>query len=1239
MKIRNLKIRTRLTIGFVVIVFLIATLGAIALTYISNLTTSTENIYNHPFTVSNAVRDIKSNIIAMHRSMKDVAMADNDIQMNHAKNQVSHYEDTVYAKFEIVFSRFLGDMKDVQKAYNSFAEWHEIREEVILLWSKGEKKDAIAITKGKGAEHVQLLLDDVDVMVDFASKKAIEFFSNTQESEHRYYNVLMFVLLSSLFISVIIVVLISRSIIIPVKSMNEVAIKIDRGDLSAKNEIIYKDEINDLAKSFNRMIDSINERNSILSGLADISSSLHGLVTLKEFASTILTKYVELTNAHFASFFIYDNEIDSFKPVDSIGLSMSKLSSFSSDNAPVEIDHVLKNKNVYILSKIEEGNYFNFESVLGKMLLKELVTIAIVEKEKVVAIISCGSLSSFSSSSKDIFYQSQNTLNTSFSTLLSSIKTNQYSKELANTNERLELQSEELIEQSQELKEQSEELKITSDNLQEQNIELELQRKEVEEANRLKSEFLSNMSHELRTPLNSINALSKVLLLQSSEKLDKEENKYLEIIERNGKRLLTLINDILDLSKVESGKMELNLSNFNLRKAIKFSVGNLKPLANEKNLAINIKTDSDIEIESDEGRLHQVLTNIIGNAIKFTEKGEINIFFEEKDGITTIKVQDTGVGIKKEALPYIFNEFRQADGTTSRKYEGTGLGLAIANKIVNSLNGNITCDSSEGVGSIFTITLPTFWDLASKRKKIRSPEPRIIEGKKSILVVDDDHSFIEDLSDQLYKQGYNVIQASSGKEALELAIKYIPYAITLDIVMPEMDGWEVLQNLKANRITSQIPVIIISNSDESDTSVALGAVGYIQKPVDREELIGEMQKIKYNAKSILLVDDNEVDILHTKNMIGTDQYEITSCNTGEECLTILDKQTPDLLILDLMMPGMNGFQILNEIRNREHLKKLPVIIVTAKDLTNEEKGYLNERAAAILTKDTSSSDLVHEVSNIIHSLSHDSIPKLTMDEKNILIVEDNEAAYIQVRNVLEDNGMKVHHAFNGIEAIEYLKVNKPDGIILDLMMPEMDGFELLENIRNFEQTKDIPVLVLTAKSLTKKELSRLKSNNISQMIQKGDINIDELLSYVNDMTSKNSKIFTIPPKESKQIGKKPTIVIVEDNPDNRITLKALLGKNYQIYEAEDGESGLSLIMEVIPDLVLLDISLPKMDGFEVVKKLKDEEKVVNVPVIAVTAKAMKNDREEIIEAGCDDYISKPININELNTILQKYLDI
>lgn len=517
--------------------------------------------------------------------------------------------------------------------------------------------------------------------------------------------------------------------------------------------------------------------------------------------------------------------------------------------------------------------------------------------------------------------------------------------------------------------------------------------------------------------------------------------------------------------------------------------------------------------------------------------------------------------------------------------------------------------------------------------------------QKTILVVDDEPEVVTLIAGFVSTQGYNVITALSGKEALELARSHHPFAITLDIIMPGMDGWEVLEELKKDPDTADIPVIVTSITDDRQTGFALGAVGYITKPVDRNALIGEINKIgRPGFRNIMVVDDNEIDRNEITRIIQQEGLRAIVAKGGPECMALIQRSLPDVLVLDLMMPGMDGFEVLERLREKPETVNLPVIVVTAKDLTTQDRKRLSHNVASVLEKsETTSRRLLQEIKRILLEIEdRKTRPEAIRDR--ILLVEDNEAGIIQIRAILQKEGYGVDVARNGQEALDYVQHTIPDGIVLDLMMPKVDGFEVLEKIRGQTNTADIPVLILTAKDLTREDLKKLSANNIQQLVQKGDVDPKVLLSRIRAMLGRGTELETGNLKlETKDLepvedpvfsgetenSQPVTILVVEDNPDNMITLRAVLGNSYNMLEAVDGKEGLRAIFEERPDLVLLDISLPEMDGYQVVQKIKENKEVRNIPVIAMTAHAMKGDREKIIAAGCDDYISKPIDPEKL----------
>ncbi len=467
--------------------------------------------------------------------------------------------------------------------------------------------------------------------------------------------------------------------------------------------------------------------------------------------------------------------------------------------------------------------------------------------------------------------------------------------------------------------------------------------------------------------------------------------------------------------------------------------------------------------------------------------------------------------------------------------------------------------------------------------------------------------------------------------------------------MPEMDGWEVLQELKRNNKTNDIPVIVVSISVDRETGFAMGAIGFIQKPIDKTLLVSEIKKLHDCPDMIMIVDDNDFDRVNMSEFIKAENINTIMASNGKECIDLLKENIPDVLVLDLVMPEMNGFQVLSEIRKTKKTKDLPIIIVTAKDLNTEESKFLSVQVTSVLSKSESTPvELYHEIKRILAELEEIAQKPDKKDlAPRILIVEDNESVIIQLQAILKEK-YNVNVAKGGKQALDFVSHTIPDGIILDLMMPDVDGFEVLENIRNKDETREIPVLILTAKDLTKDDLAKLSANNIQQLVQKGDVDITELMHKIKLMFEPAGKPKKIDITEIGDVHQKakvrkkkivglPKVLIVEDNPDSMITIKAILGNKYALLEAEDGEKGLNKIVNEKPDLVLLDISLPEMDGFEVLKNVKKSEELKDIPLIAVTARAMIEEKKVILAAGFDDYVSKPIDNKKLLKAIEKWL--
>ncbi len=1097
-----------------------------------------------------------------------------------------------------------------------------------------------------------------------------------KEPVHAMAKNFLLLFLISVVVVIVLVYFISKSIARPIVALSAYTRKIAEGDFSIRKTIKSNNEIGQLGKDINYMVSEIQAKSKIQKGVAAISKALIGQSQLENYTSALINQLLKETGSHLAVFYALNEEAQTFEPTDSIGANKELLQPFSTSNPEGELGLAVKNKKMQHLKDLAADTLYRYRTSAGELTISEIITLPMLnDKNEVIGVVSLGHLGRFDDNALEILSLSAMQINSSYTSLLANNKTALLARRLKDSNQKLEVQAEELQEQTEELQQQTNELQKGSDELQMQNMELELQRNQIEEANRLKSEFLSNMSHELRTPLNSVNALSQVLSMTAGAKLSDEENNYLKIITRNGKLLLSLINDILDLSKIEAGKIELLPQEINVEHLLNQVIEIAAPLADSKGLLLNMDLSDGIEtLETDEAKLQQVLINVVGNAIKFTEKGQVTLKTRVGNNELFIDISDTGIGISENDLATIFEEFRQVDGSSARQFEGTGLGLAIVKKLIGLLGGNISVKSRLGEGSVFTIRIPLKWEHPTEMENNNGPSEIKSSGQyqKTILVVDDDPEMVAILSKYLNEEGYNTVGTTSGSDAVKLAAKYKPFAITLDIVMPDIDGFEVLQQLKNNVLTRDIPAIIVSVSDNRETGLALGALGYISKPVNKELLMAEINNLSKSVHTIMITDDNNFELTQMAQILGAAGFKTLLAHSGTECLQKLEEEIPELLILDLVMPETDGFEVLDRIRKKPETQNLPVIIVTAKNLSQDEKIRLRGRVITVITKGLSAPEsFQNEIRRIIAKLD-DTAPSRSADQveeqARILLVEDNPEAVIQVKSVLEKEGYRVDVAAGGKEALQYIGHTIPDGIVLDLMMPEIDGFAVLESIRGTESTKNIPVLVLTAKDLTRKDLSRLSSNNIQQLIHKGDINVEGLLFKIKLMigsrpqvkrpekkvpfNSKNnlkgietveiqSITQEVKPEKISTVnnpGGLPHIHIIEDNPDNRVTLKAILQNRYYVTESYDGETGLKEVKTMLPQLVLLDMSLPKLKGEHVVQMLKEDGKTKHIPVIAVTARTMRGEKEKFMAAGCSDFVGKPIDPEILLEKIENWLD-
>lgn len=744
-------------------------------------------------------------------------------------------------------------------------------------------------------------------------------------------------------------------------------------------------------------------------------------------------------------------------------------------------------------------------------------------------------------------------------------ETQQQSEELQAQGEELRVSNEELEEQSRVLKEsqsrleqQQIELEQTNSQLEEQANQLEMQRtdlerahasvqlkaQELERSSQYKSDFLANMSHELRTPLNSSLILAKLLADNPDENLTQEQVKYARTIQSSGNDLLNLINDILDLSKIEAGHVEIHPEVTPLARMAAGLRQLFDPVAQEKKLDFDIHIDEAIprSFETDPQRLEQILKNLISNAIKFTDKGKVVLAIAaEDDDKILFSVSDTGIGISAEQLKSIFEAFHQADSTISRRYGGTGLGLSISRQLARLLGGSIRVESTPGQGSCFTLTLPLKHGgldaavapaaapapaeelPASEQSTIALPRPldddrdAITGDKRVLLVIEDDETFAAIVRDLSREMGFHSVVARTAEEAVRVAREFSPNAIVLDVGLPDQSGLSVLDRLKNDVQTRHIPIHVISAGDHTRTAFSLGAVGYLTKPVSREQLVGVLNKLEAKLEQrmhrVLIVEDDERQREAVSKLLGSRDVETVTAGNAAECLDLLREQTFDCMVLDLSLPDASGFSLLETLSSESAYSFPPVIVYTGRELSPESEQRLRRYSKSIIIKGAKSPErLLDEVSLFLHQIISELPPEqqkmirkarhrdALLEGRRILVVEDDIRNVYALTNILEPRGAQVLIARNGQEALDALdrSTANPDAaidlVLMDVMMPVMDGLTATRHIRQNPSFKKLPIITLTAKAMPDDQQRCIEAGANDYMAK--PLDVDKLLSLV-----------------------------------------------------------------------------------------------------------------------------------------------
>lgn len=956
------------------------------------------------------------------------------------------------------------------------------------------------------------------------------------------------------------------------KQLSRAADAIGQGDYNVDIDVRSEDDI--LGKSIRRMKDNLlkmsteNEHDSWLkTGQAELSAKMRGDQNTTDLAQGVISYIAEYTKAQIGTIYL-NPDGDKLKLAGSYAYKKRK--NLSSEFAIGEglIGQCALEKKPILITDIPD-DYIQIKSGIGERIPLSIFVTPLLYENNVHGVIELGAFHEFSDLEMNFLEQATENIAIAFNSAVARVKVKELLEETQNqaaelqaqqeelrvTNEELEEQTQNLLKSEEELKSQREELQASNEELERQtdalrerqteiedkNNELEIARVEIEKkaeelelSSKYKSEFLANMSHELRTPLNSIQILSKLLMENKGNNLNEKQITFARTINSSGSDLLGLINEILDLSKIEAGKMNLNLEEVALEYLPNYIKQNFEHLTGEKGLYLKVEIGDKLpgKIISDRQRIEQIVKNLLSNAIKFTEKGGITVKIGRpsadmdlsNSGLSQnfsiyLQVSDTGIGIPAEKKNLIFQAFQQADGTTSRKFGGTGLGLSISLQLAKLMGGEIQVASEPGKGSTFTLFLPDTVGSTNmisndvEREKSNTeiinhrPEPDLKPGRdakkssklvndikddrhdiakedRSILIVEDDANFAKILFDFTRDKGYKCILAEDGEAGLQLANQYKPSAILLDIGLPRIDGWTVMERLKDNAETRHIPVYFISGYDKRMMAMNMGAIGYLQKPVTSEGLANALTKIdrtiSKDIKKLLIVEDDKVMRESIIELIGNGDVSITAADKGKDAFNLLHKEDFDCMVLDLGLSDISGFDLIEKVKSDKKIAELPIVIYTGKELNKKEETKLRKHSESIIVKGVKSPErLLDEVSLFLHRVEknmpkekQETIRQLHENEENvfkdkkILLVDDDIRNIFALSSVLEEKEMEVVTAENGQEAIDTLTENDNINLILmDIMMPEMDGFEAIARIRKNKLYSKLPIIALTAKAM------------------------------------------------------------------------------------------------------------------------------------------------------------------------------
>lgn len=1169
---QNLKISSRLLIGFAIKITFVAILAVSAYGHLTQISKQMATLIDHPLKVIDETQQAQLKVLTIERDFRAYIRNDDPNANDELLRNVRQTDQDLNSLIKEIRSQYLGPAEDTVRAQNALDNWRQTREEFLSLGRADIHSEAYVRLDADRFRYSAETENQFQNILNFARNKAKTLGRAAELERDNALSNLIAVTTGLLFLGALIAWIISKSITAPLENLRSSMNTLAEGNLETNIPYLEsQSELGSIAKTvhvFKKAAIKLETQRWIKATVSELSTTLQSLTTTVDFAQQAINRLVvELGGG--AGVFYYWNETDeSLELLGSYGLKKRRHLDTHFKLGESLVGQAALEKTTIILTEVPD-DYARIASGIGEASPRNILVAPILSKNKVLAVVEIGAFVTFTSEQLALIDEILPSLalnlellerNNRTLTLLD--KTQQQTEELRASEEELRAQSdqlqvaneelrkksdalqqqaeelraseEELRSQREELSATNEELAIKSKNLEEQTKQLDEARIEAEKralerdtASRYKSEFLANMSHELRTPLNSLLILARSLRDNEEGNLNDDQVESAGIIHESGTSLLRLINDILDLSKVEAGKMEMNVSHVRLDQFAATLQQRFRLLAESKGLGFNIQSAPDLPeaIVSDSGKLEQILNNLIGNAVKFTEQGQVSVTIKRpapssmpaavglaSDRVIEFEISDTGIGIPANKIDAVFQAFEQVDGSTNRRYGGTGLGLTISKRLAQFLGGDIAVISSEGQGSTFRLILPQETRAqkssqsgaavisTSSVERVSTPEnagapamqkfPQIADdretvsaGDETILIIEDDEKFAKIVRNLSRKRGFKCLIAEDGAAGLELARRYRPTGIVLDVGLPGMNGWTVMAKLKECAETRHIPVHFMSATDASLRGLEMGAVGFFTKPVSKEQIESAFERIRHFTSSsqrrILVVDDDAATRKAVKTLLASEDIQIVESEDAEAALLHLQSgRLFDCMILDLTLPGMSGVNLL-EACAQQQLALPPVIVYSGQELSNEQTLALREYTDSIVIKGARSPErLLDEVTLFLHSVKV-NLPLAQQQQLNkpeqkiesisgrtVLIVDDDMRNTFALSKVLRSKGLNVLMAQDGLKAISQLEANPGiDLVLMDIMMPGMDGYTAIRKIRREIPCQSLPIIALTAKAM------------------------------------------------------------------------------------------------------------------------------------------------------------------------------